>query len=165
MKELARGAIRRIGRQGDFGASSVVQDAVVHLLQRNGIQASNRAEFFYVLRRAIRDVLVERLRSADALKRGGGALTVSLEHDLVEAKPGDPLGVGAEAVLNALEELERVEPHSAAAFMLVDWYGATLHNAAATLDRTFSQVRDDRDFARVWLRRFLRHQERERDKS
>ena len=59
-------AIRRKGCGAEVGATSLLQDAIVKLLQRQGLNAENRRHFFFVMKRAIRDVLAERLRAGGA---------------------------------------------------------------------------------------------------
>jgi RNA polymerase sigma factor (TIGR02999 family) len=155
LRAIASASIRRIGRSSDMGATSVVQDAVLRLLERRGLAADSRDHFFFLMRRAIGDVLVERLRSSDAEKRGGGAITVSIDDGIAETTPGAPEAVDADALVVALDALAETDAHAAAAFLLIQCYGSTIDGAAKAMDRTYAQARDDHDYARAWLRRRL----------
>lgn len=164
LKAIARAHIRRKGCGAEVGATSLLQDAIVKLLQRQGLNAENRRHFFFVMKRAIRDVLAERLRASGALKRGGDRVAVPLGDEIEEDPRGGlvalrgPAGdqdVTAEELHAAIDALEAHDPESAGAFLLIELYGTTVAGAAEALGRTVSQTRDDNDYARAWLSRRL----------
>src|SRR5215208_4893646 len=99
-EELHRLARRYMGRERSghtLQTSALVNEAYVRLIDWKNVRWQNRAHFFAVSARLMRRILVDFARDRQYLKRGGGALRVSLAE--AEALPA---GRGADLV--ALDE-------------------------------------------------------------
>jgi RNA polymerase sigma factor (TIGR02999 family) len=59
--------------------TALVNEAYLRLADRTNPTWQNRAHFFAVAARAMRQILVSHARSQQAQKRGGGALKIELE--------------------------------------------------------------------------------------
>jgi RNA polymerase sigma factor (TIGR02999 family) len=109
----------------------------------------NRAHFFSAAAEAMRRILVERARSRAALKRGGGAVSVSAEEIDI------PVGVAPDeellAVDEALEKLARVDPRKAELVKLRYFTGLTFEEAAEALDIAVPTAKEWWAYARAWL--------------
>src|SRR5215471_5903612 len=67
-------------RQGHIlRATALVNEAYVRLIEWKNVQWQNRAHFFGVCAQLMRRVLVDYARSRRYAKRGGGAISVSLD--------------------------------------------------------------------------------------
>lgn len=152
LKAIARTHLRRFGLGGRKGETSLVNDAVLRLLKREGLTAENRGHFFFIMKRAMHDVLVEQIQQADAIKRGGGRARVPLEEAAVETAEA---AITPSELREAIEELEASDANAAHSLLLIEVYGCTIQEAASALDRTFSQTRDDYTYARAALKRRL----------
>lgn len=109
----------------------------------------HRAHFFSAAAEAMRRILIERARSRAALKRGGGAISVSAEEVEipVAAAPYDELL----AVDEALEKLARVDPRKAELVKLRYFTGLTFEEAAEVLDIAVPTAKEWWAYARAWL--------------
>jgi RNA polymerase sigma factor (TIGR02999 family) len=152
LKAIATNQIRRWGATDARGATSLVQDAVLDLLERQKLDAENRRHFFFIMKRAMKDVLREQFRLNDAVKNGRDWKRMPM---IELAGLEGAQEVTAEELGDALDALEARDPDASHAYVLIEMYGSTLQGAAEALGRTFSQVRDDRDYAGSWLKRHL----------
>ncbi len=97
----------------------------------------------------MRRILVERARSRTALKRGGGAVRVSVEEIEipVAVAPDEELLV----VDEALERLGQVDPAKAELVKLRYFTGLTFDEAAEVLDIAVPTAKEWWAYARAWL--------------
>src|SRR5256885_11714279 len=88
-EELRRLAHHQMGGQRPdhtLQTTALVNEAYLRLADQTRLNWQNRAHFFAVAARAMRQILVDYARSQRARKRGGGALKV----ELTEAALGSP---------------------------------------------------------------------------
>ncbi len=150
VKAIARSQIRRRGL--DRGATSLAQDAVLKLMQKETIDAPDRSQFFGIVTRAIKDVLRDHYRSKGRVKNGGGRKHVPL----VELRTAESTtDVTAEELHDALSDLERADLNSARGFVLTQLLGTTLRGASELQGRTLHETRQDVEYAKAWLKRRL----------
>src|SRR5437879_5223300 len=84
--ELHRLAKRYMGREHEghsLQTSALVNEAYLRLVDAHGVRWQNRTHFFAVSAQIMRRILVDFARARQNLKRGGGALQVTLEEGLV----------------------------------------------------------------------------------
>ncbi|GJG87878.1 extracytoplasmic sigma factor ECF [Gemmatimonadetes bacterium T265] len=157
--ELHRLAHRvRAGRAGaTLSTTALVHEAYVRLQPSRvappdaGADAE-RAHFFAVAARAMRDVLVDAARRRAAEKRGGGAALVTLGDDAAQA-------VRPDEVLALDEALRRLGALDARQLRVVEcrfFAGLTADETALALGVSLSTVEREWRGARAWLARELR---------
>lgn len=159
LRAMARGALR----SGGFGylgldGTAVVNSACARLLGRDQLDAEDRRHFFFLLLRAMQDVLVEEARSAMAAKRGGGHRRVEL-HDTVDGNMNAE-GTARYDVIDlheALNELQIKDPEGARVVQLRFFAGRTLVETAELMGITLAIVRGHWDYAKAWLAQRIRH--------
>jgi len=139
---------------GDFtlGTSALVSEAFIRLERAGGGDWQNRAHFFAVASRAMRQVLLDHAKERTAQKRGGGAQVLPLADESAMTPEV------AEEVLALNEALERLAEHDERSARVVElrfFAGLTLEEAAETLGTSVATVRRDWTWARAWLRREL----------
>jgi RNA polymerase sigma factor (TIGR02999 family) len=108
--ELRRLAHRQLGREiphGTLRTTALVHEVYIKLANREALEVRDRAHFFALAARAMRNVLVDYARERQALKRGGGVVPLELDETLLPGL-GDSRDIieldGALSKLGALDE-------------------------------------------------------------
>jgi RNA polymerase sigma-70 factor (ECF subfamily) len=159
---LVYGELRRLAHRHMSGerpdhtlqTTSLVNEAYVKLADRTHPNWSNRAHFFAVAARAMRQILVNYALSYKAQRRGGGAARVELDETaLVAAAQSNEV-----IELNeALKRLNEVEPRKAQIVELKYFGGLTQDEIAEVLKISAVTVRREWRFAKAWLYQQLRN--------
>lgn len=152
IRHLARGQIRRAGPQQTLSASVIVHEAYLKLAHAPAVAWEDRAHFFAVASRAMRQVLLNHARRRIAGKRGGGGrplplLSVDLAVDTRAVELVD-LDV-------ALQRLAALDQRLAQVVELRFFGGLSEQEAAEVLGVTERTVRRDWRTARAFLHREL----------
>lgn len=147
LRRLARRQLRRCPAD-PLQTTAVANAACERLLGRVELNAEDRRHFFFLLDRAMRDVVVEQARANGAKKRGGSLIRVPFS-DLPAAERSDPLDVVE--LDKALTELAVVDAEAARVVELRFFGGRTLHETAEILGCTLAIVRKNWDYAKSWL--------------
>jgi len=128
--------------------TALVNEAYLRLADQTNPNWQNRAHFFAVAARAMRQILVSYARSQQSQKRGGGALKV----DLDEAALVSPQE--SKEIVNlheALEQLSALDSRKAQVVELKFFGGLNYDEMAEVLKISRITVRRDWEFAKVWL--------------
>ncbi len=137
--------------------TALVHEAWLRLAAAHQPSWENRAHFFAAAAEAMRRILVEHARRKQSQKRGGGAVREELdEYALVLAAPPDELL----AVHEALDAFARQDPAAAELVKLRYFVGMTMEEAAAALGLGKRTAESLWTYARAWLRREIRRQEK-----
>ena len=84
--------MRRERAEQTIQTTALIHEAYLRLIDAKQVQLKNRAHFFGVAARLMRQILVDAARSRGYEKRGGGALQVSLDAALaVTQQPEEDL--------------------------------------------------------------------------
>jgi RNA polymerase sigma factor (TIGR02999 family) len=159
-EELRRVASRQATRfAGDTSLSTtaLVHETYLKLAGDGRLAPNDRTHFFALAARAMRQVLIDRVRHGDRKKRGGGVPDIPLE-GLVEVPGSDTGAPGAEDLLaldRALGRLSAVDPELG---QLVEWRffaGLTLEEISGLTGVSERTLKRDWAVARVFLLREL----------
>jgi RNA polymerase sigma factor (TIGR02999 family) len=118
--------------------------------QRSGWQ--NRAQFFGVAARIIRNLLVDHARARLASKRGGAPLTLTLDEAIAFPKEREFHLV---AVDDALTSLNRLDEQQSQIVELRFFVGLSIEETAEVLRISPSTVKRDWVLAKTWILREL----------
>lgn len=148
-EELRRLAHRvRTGRAGEtLNTTALVHEAYVKLLPAQDLDWSDRAHFFRVAARAMRQVLVNAAEQRMAQKRGGGQIAVRFDervHRPVEEEKIVELD-------RALRQLERMDQRQARVVECRFFAGLTVDETAQVLGVSAPTIKRDWRVARAWL--------------
>jgi len=133
--------------------TALVHEAYLRLLPGVEEGWENRAHFFAVAARAMRQVLVDFARKRQAEKRGGDLQRVSLHEDFAHEMPASTFDL---LDLNdTLEKLTAMDPPLGRIVELRFFAGLTLDEVAEVVGYSRRKVAKDWAFARVWLAREL----------
>ena len=135
--------------------SALVNEAFIRLMEWKPDQWQNRSHFFGVSAALMRRILVQSAREQGALKRGGGALRVSLS-EATGLATQLPQGADVLALDIALDALEKLNPRQARMIELRFFGGLSIEDTAEVMGTSASTVRRDFRMAQAWLYQQLR---------
>ena len=155
LRGLAGKVFARRGDQHTLQATALVHEVYLKLIgSRESRKAwSDRVHFFAVASTAMRRVLTDYARTANRVKRGGGAHRITLDESLVEGPAKEAIDLVA--LNDALEDLEEASPRIARVVELRYLCGLTVEEVAQELGVAERTVFKDWRSGRAHLRRFL----------
>lgn len=152
--QLVYGELRRIAHclvaqeagGNAFQPTELVHETYLKKLRRLRVPIRDRQHFYSIATRAMRQVLIEEARRRQAEKRQAPQVS-----QVINAGTGwlDPLRVLELAPL--LDKLQEIDPRAASVVDLRFFLGCSLEETAEVLGASVRNVRDDWDFARLWL--------------
>lgn len=132
--------------------TALVNEAYLRLVHWRGARWQNRAHFFAVSAQMMRRILVDFARDRQYLKRGGGALQVSLDE---AASFTGGRGADLVALDDALTALAEVDRRKAQVVEMRFFGGLSVSEVAEVLKVSEETVMRDWRLAKVWLLREL----------
>ena len=132
--------------------SALVNEAYVRLIDWKNVRWQNRAHFFGVAAQMMRRILVDFARERQYMKRGGGALQVSLSEaaSFVMDRNTDLV-----ALDEALTALGQIDPRKVRVVEMRFFAGLSVEEVADVLKVSKETVMRDWRLAKVWLLREL----------
>jgi len=128
--------------------TALVNEAYLRLADQTNPRWQNRAHFFAVAARAMRQILVNYAKSSQSQKRGGGALKVELDEAAIVSPEESKEIVDLH---EALERLAALDSRKAQVVELKYFGGLNYDEMAEVLKISRVTVRRDWEFAKVWL--------------
>jgi RNA polymerase sigma factor (TIGR02999 family) len=152
--ELQRLAVRLLRREKSgqtLAPTDLIHEAYLRIAAGMQLELKDRAHFFAIAARCMRQILVDRARRRFARKRGAGQRPTALnEMRIAIDQPGDIV-----ALDEALEGLARYNERKARVVELHFFGGLTQAEIAVVCDVHVNTVARDLDFSVAWLRRYL----------
>ena len=152
LRRLAAKYLRRERANHTLQPTALVNEAYLLLIDQRKVEWQNRAQFFGLAAKLMRNILVDHARRHQAAKRGG-------EHYSVSLSQADRVSAASAVDLVALHEtLERLTTHDPQKSNIVElrfFGGLTIEETAEVLDISHATVERDWKMARAWLRREL----------
>jgi RNA polymerase sigma factor (TIGR02999 family) len=128
--------------------TALVNEAYLRLADQTNPRWQNRAHFFAVAARAMRQILVSYARSQQSQKRGGGALKIELDEAALVSREDSKEIVDLH---EALERLATLDSRKAQVVELKYFGGLNYEEMAEVLKISRVTVRRDWEFAKAWL--------------
>jgi RNA polymerase sigma factor (TIGR02999 family) len=150
-EELRRLAHRHMGGERPdhtLQTTALVNEAYLRLADQTNPRWQNRAHFFAVAARTMRQILVNYAKSSRAQKRGGGALKVELDEAAIVSPEQ------SKAIVDLHEALERLGTLDERKARVVElkYFGGLNHDEIAEVMKISAvTVRRDWVFAKAWL--------------
>ena len=152
LHRLAKSYMRRERAGQTLQTTALIHEAYVRLIDAQQVPWQNRAHFFGVAARIMRQILVASAREHTAQKRGGRVQPVSLDEALVVSNGLDEDLVAIDEALSGLAEVDARKAH----VVEMRFFGGLTEEETATALRVSPEtVRRDWRIARSWLRRKL----------
>ncbi|MBS0446820.1 MAG: sigma-70 family RNA polymerase sigma factor [Proteobacteria bacterium] len=153
LHRIARREAHRYGERGALGTTTLLHDAYLQIAQRDGLAFDTPAPFLAYAARAMRGLVIDRVRARSALRRGGDLTIASLDTETAEAID-DPQVL--EHVSDALDELAAIDPFLARLVDLKFFCGLTMAEIAAQEHTSLRTVERQWGKARALLYRVLK---------
>jgi RNA polymerase sigma factor (TIGR02999 family) len=149
---LARREVRRNGAHGLMGTGTLVHEAWLDIEQRPSLVFSQPGQFLAYAARAMRGLVIDRVRARHAQKRGGDLVITSLDtHNAEQVEQPEFL----ENISEALDELAALEPELAQIVDLKFFCGFSLAEIARMKDISERTAQRHWEKARLMLFRAL----------
>ena len=150
LRRLARRYMSRERPGHTLQTMALVNEAYLRLVDQENMRWENRAHFFGIAARLMRQILVEHARSRQAAKRGGAQVRLSLSKvDRIAFRPD----VNLIALDEALGRLEAIDPQKSRIIELRYFGGLGIEETAEVIGVSPATVKRDWSMARAWLRR------------
>lgn len=152
LKKLAASQLRRERGEHTLGATALVHEAFLKLVDQRSVDWQGRAHFFGIAAQAMRRILVDHARRRTAHKRS--------RQQQVTLDDAAPVAADANAdeILGVHEALERLAILDARQAKLVElryFAGFTIEESAELLGISAATAKRDWALARAWLQREL----------
>ncbi len=148
LRRLAQSYLRRQKNDFILQPTVLVHEAYMKLVHQEQTSWQNRAQFYGLAAKIMRDLLVDHARRVRAEKRGGGNYSLSLSAaDRVGSEPNLDLL----ALDEAMTELAVIKPRHCQIVEMRFFGGLTIEETAEVLSISHATVERDWSFARVWL--------------
>jgi RNA polymerase sigma-70 factor, ECF subfamily len=135
-------------RDQTLQTTALVNEAYLRLADQTNPRWQDRAHFFAVAARAMRQILVSYARSQRSQKRGGGAVKVELDEAALVSPQESKEIVDLH---EALERLTTLDSRKAQVVELKYFGGLNYDEIAEVLKISRVTVRRDWEFAKLWL--------------
>ena len=151
LRRLASRYMRRESQGHTLQTSALINEAYLRLVDQKNVQLQNRAHFFGVAARLMRQILVDHARSRSRIKRGGGAQMVTLaEQSVMYKEAADVI-----ALDDALKNLAEMDPRKSQIVEMKFFGGLTNEEVAEVLKVTSRTVEREWRKAKAWLQRAI----------
>lgn len=152
LRRMARSYMRRQPSGHTFQTTELIHEAYLKIAKSEDRNWENRAHFFGVAAKAMRQILVDYARSKSSQKRGGWQERITLIDDVMTTNNSSKEIV---ALDDALKNLEQIDPRRGHVVELKYFGGLTVEEIAEVLKISTKTVNRDWQFARTWLLREL----------
>lgn len=155
LRRLARHYIRRIRPGTTFQTTALINEAYIRLVDQKTVKWQNRAHFYGIAARMMRRVLLNYIRDQNRLKRGGGAVRISLSEVAVISKERSKELI---ALDEALTKLAEIDERKSQVVELRYFGGLTVEETAEALHVSKITVIRDWNMAKAWLAREIKNE-------
>jgi RNA polymerase sigma factor (TIGR02999 family) len=154
LRRLAKSYLDRERDNHTLQPTALVHEAYLRLIGQKEIDWQNRAHFFGVSARLMREILIEYARMKNRQKRGGGFQTQILLDDAVSFDSGKELDVVS--VDDALSKLEKLDERQGRIVEMKFFGGLTVEEIAEVLSISPATVKREWSTAKLFLLRELK---------
>lgn len=153
LRQRARSYLRRERPDHTLQPTALIHEAYIRLIGEHPPEWNDRAHFFAVASRVMRQILVDHARRHEADKRGGGIANVTLDEALV---PFQSNNTDIMALDEALSRLEAFDPRKCKIVEMRYFGGCTVEETAQAVGVAGITVIREMRLAEAWLRREMR---------
>jgi RNA polymerase sigma factor (TIGR02999 family) len=150
LRRLAHKCIRRERPGHTLQTSALLNEAYLRLVDQKNIHWQDRAHFFGIAARLMRQVLVDYARKRGYVKRGGDAHRVPLDEAMIVS---GERAADVVALDDALKSLAEIDPRQSQIVELRFFGGLSIEETAEVLAVSPGTVMRDWTLAKAWLRR------------
>ena len=167
LRRIAAGYVRGERPGQTIQATALVNEAFVRLVGERARHFNGRTHFLAIAALSMRQILVQRARARNAIKRGGGPQRVTLDDANAANVEAAYVGAGVSAALRrpndidvlaldeALSRLAELDADLAKVVELRYFGGLTVEEVADVMGTSPATVKRQWALARAWLKRAL----------
>jgi RNA polymerase sigma factor (TIGR02999 family) len=152
LRVVAHRCLQRERFSHTLQSAALVHEAYLRLVDREPLDAQNRAHFVAMAAKLMREILVDYARARGALKRGADC-RVELDEALATPKKQD---VDVLALDDVLNDLAAMDEQQSRIVELRFFGGLTIEETACVLEISPATVKRDWNVAKAWLSRAMR---------
>jgi len=153
LRRIAQRQFRHERPENTLQPTALVNEVYLRLIDQKGIRWQNRAHFFAIAARIMRQVLVDRARARKAGKRGGAEYKLDLTEASYIAQDSAP--VDLLDLDRALDELASFDPDQSRIVELKFFGGLSIEETAEVMGVSPATVKREWALAKSWLFREL----------
>jgi RNA polymerase sigma factor (TIGR02999 family) len=152
LHRLARAKLRKHRTINGLDTTTVLHESYLRLSRLSALDVEDRNHFFTYAARVMRSVIVDMVRNAQAERRGGGQMHVTLNTEVANSVAEDELL----DIHRALQELESIEPRLVRVVEARFFGGLTEIETAGVLGISDRTVRRDWEKAKIMIASIIR---------
>jgi RNA polymerase sigma factor (TIGR02999 family) len=156
LRRLARGYLRRERADHTLQPTALVNEAYLRVVDQTRVSWENRAQFFGLAARLMRNILIDHARERAAQKRGGDGSQSTPRLSLDETRvPIEERAAELVALDEALQSLAKFDERKSQIVEMRFFGGLSVEETAAALGVSDKTVMRDWRIAKMWLHREL----------
>lgn len=156
LRRIARQRLSHERPEHTLNTTALVHEAYIKLVDQRHVRWQSRAHFYAVASMCMRRILVNHAKSRGRLKRGGGAITISLDQGLQVASPANTVEMVALDAL--LKRLTAIDERACKVVECRFFGGLTITETAEALGVAPMTIKRDWRLAKAWLHRELHNE-------
>jgi RNA polymerase sigma-70 factor (ECF subfamily) len=158
LRQLARRRMRSLPPGSTLQATALVNEVYLRLVDASSVNWQDRAHFFAIAAKLMRQVAADNARARNRTKRGGGLYPIALD-DVDAASPLPDMNLIA--LDEALDRLAVLDARKARVVEMRFFGGLQNGEIAEVLQVSVDTVKRDWSFAKLWLAREVKGQAEE----
>ena len=148
LRRIARKCLTGQRNDHTLQPTALVHEAYLRLVRPDGVSCQNRAHFFSVAARVMRQILVDHSRRRVAAKRGGGAITLLISD---ESSSTGGLNLDFLALEEAMLRLAILDARQCQIVELRFFGGLSIEETAQIVEISPATAKREWATARIWL--------------
>jgi RNA polymerase sigma-70 factor (ECF subfamily) len=148
VRRIARRHMARCRAGHTLESAALANEAYLKLVRAGGVHCESRVHFLALCSQIICRILVDHARNRGYAKRGGGAVQISLDEEVVAAKSRQ---VDVLALDDALASLSEFDPRKGRVVELRYFGGLSVEETAEVLGISPVTAKRDWKMAKTWL--------------
>jgi RNA polymerase sigma factor (TIGR02999 family) len=155
LRRIARRCLSSRGGNDTLQPTALVHEAYLRLANRDSLTVRDRAHFYSMAAQMMRQILIDHVRKEHAAKRGGLAITVSLDQASNHALSVEETDLDLLALDDAMKQLALLDARQCQIVELRFFGGLSIEETAEVVDISQATAKREWATARVWLHRTI----------
>ncbi|CAM2065009.1 Sigma-70 family RNA polymerase sigma factor [Sulfidibacter corallicola] len=154
LKKISSAFLKREKGHISLQTTELVNEAYIRLMGTREIRWEDRAHYFGIAAKVMRQLISDHLRTKNAQKRGGGEPPLVLEEDL-HGVTEDRRHINLQDLDMALRELDEMDPRKCKIVELRYFAGLSIEDTGKVLSISPATVKREWNVAKAWLYRYM----------
>jgi RNA polymerase sigma factor (TIGR02999 family) len=154
LRRIARRCLTARVADHTLQPTALVHEAYLRLANRDALSVRDRAHFYAMAAQMMRQILIDHARKEQAAKRGGLAITLSLE-EASDHAPAEETDLDLLALDDAMKRLALLDARQCQIVELRFFGGLSIEETAVAVDISQATAKREWATARVWLHRTI----------